>query len=148
MGKFKSLEHGGVSTFDPNSGGSLARVPYVGHFEKGDGNITVIASVAGGQWRIVSFNVNSPLLLDNPADYRQNVEIYVADSDMVMPGAHVKVVARSPSDKVLVEDAVVLDARWKVTTEQSHEGFVTLSLSADGESAVKKTEGLSVKAIK
>jgi hypothetical protein len=148
LGALKSFDSGGRSDYDPYSGGWLARVTYIGHFEKGDGNIAISALFVDGQWRIMSFNVNSPLLHDNPADYRQKVELYVTDSDLVMPGAHVKVVARNSNDKVLIEDAQVLNVRWKLSTANAHEGFVTLALSKEEESIVGKAGEVSVKSAK
>lgn len=145
LGALKSLDNGGRSDYDPYLGGWLARVTYVGHFEKGDGNIAISALFLNDQWRIMSFNVNSPLLYGNPADYRQRVELYVINSDLVMPGSHVKVVARNLNDKVLVEDAQVLYVRWKISATNAQEGFVTVVLSKEEEAAVKTGGELSVK---
>jgi hypothetical protein len=148
LGALKSLEAGPRSDYDPYAGGLLARVMYVGHFEKGDGDIAIGALSVNGSWRILSFNVNSPLLSANPSDYRRNVEIYVADSDLVMPGAHVKVVARDKDGKVLIDDALVLNVRWKVSIANPQEGFVTVALSESEAAAIKDAGDLAIKAKK
>lgn len=145
LGALKSLESGGRSDFDPYSGGLLARVMYVGHFEKGDGDISIAAVKLNDRWRIMSFNINSPLLLDNPKDYRERVELYVSNSDLVMPGAHAKVVAQKLGNKVLVADAQVLNVRWKVSATNAHEGFITMALSQAEAAAVKDAQDLAVK---
>ncbi len=148
LGALKSLEDGGRSDYDPYSGSWLARTAYIGHFERGDGNIEISALLVGDKWRIMSFNVNSPLLYDNPADYRQMVELYVVNSDLVTPGAHVKVVAQNSNDKVLIKDAQVFNVRWKMSAENVREGFVTLALSKEEGISLKEAGELSVRSIK
>lgn len=148
LGALKSLDVGSRSDFDPYDGGLLARVMYVGHFEKGDGDIAIGAFLLKGSWRILSFNVNSPLLSANPPGYRKNVELYVTNSDLVMPGTHIRVVRRDQDDKVVVDDAQVLNVRWKVSLTNAHEGFVTVSLSESEAAAIKDAGDLSVKSKK
>ncbi|QBB72250.1 hypothetical protein ELE36_18790 [Pseudolysobacter antarcticus] len=148
LGAFKSLEAGSRSDYDPRDGGLLARVAYVRHFENGNGDITIGALLLKGSWRILSFNVNSPLLSANPSGYRKNVELYVTNSDLVMPGAHIRVMAHDRSDKILVDDAQVLNVRWKVSLTNAQEGFVTVSLSESEAAAIKNAGELSVKSRK
>jgi hypothetical protein len=148
LGKLKSLEVGPRSDYDPYAGGVLAHVTYVGRFENGDGDIAIGALSVNGSWRILSFNVNSRLLSANPSDYRKNVELYVADSDLVMPGAHVKVVERDNVGKTLIEDAQVLNVRWKLSVAHRQEGFVTVGLSETEAGLIKDAGDLAVKAKK
>jgi hypothetical protein len=146
LGELKSLEPGARTDVDPYSGGMLARLSYTGHFKNGDADIAIAAFSAEGRMTILSFNVNSPLLLANASDYRRNVELYVTKADLVMPGAHAKVIALEEDGKVLVEDAVVLNVRWKVAATNEREGFVTVALSATDAAAVSGTHSLSVRA--
>jgi len=148
LGAFRNLQTANRVDFDPHRGGILVRTTYTAHFEKGDGEVSVAALKEGDQWRVLSFGVNSPLLSNDPANSRQNTEVYVANSDLVMPGSHVALFDSKLGNKPLIEDAVVLNVRWKVSASSSHEGFVTFALTPAEASAVKASDGLSIKALK
>ena len=59
-----------------------------------------------------------------------------------------QIVAHDQADKVLVDDAQVLNVRWKVSVANPQQGFVTLALSETDAAAIKDADNLSVKARK
>lgn len=63
--------------------------------------------------------------------YRQRVEVYVTDSDLIMPGQSGNLIAKinKNDEKIIINNIQVLAARWKISFSARKEGFVTLSVS-------------------
>ena len=148
LGKLRSVKIGARSDFDQYDGGWLARIGYEGDFKKGKGDIPIAALYENDQWKFMRFNVNSSLLHDNPSEYRRKIELYVTKSDFVLPGAHVNVIGyNNLKENILIEDAQVHNVRWKMSSSNLKDGFITLALSQDQESMLKNANELSVKAV-
>ena len=150
LGPLKSKE---LSRLDTNTlqGTVVCAAVYQGHFARGTGTIAAIFQHVDDQWLLLRMNVNSPQVLDNPADYRERLEVLVDESDAVMPGESVDVVDVSTQPpQVIVENVPVAYVRWRLAGPDAQlgpaaSGFVTLVLTTSQDQAVLAANKLAVR---
>lgn len=146
LGRLKSISSNRLD-LNPTKDGLLARGIYVGTFERGKADISIIALNSNGQWSVTRFNANSPLLYDDRSEYKRRVEVYVVDSDFVLPGQKVVLMGKNNlvEDELLSESIQVLRTRWKVSISDRKEGFVTLALSEKDQELIKKFKDITLR---
>jgi len=136
---------------DSAAGTVAASASYRATFERGAGTIFVVFEQAGGDWLLLRLKVDAPELLDDPAQYREVIEILVENSDPVVPGTIVDLYNTSQEPpKLLIEGLRVLNVRWKMVGPGSApafpaSGFVGLSLTKEQVDAVEEARRVSVR---
>ncbi|QDU54570.1 hypothetical protein [Aeoliella mucimassa] len=139
-----------TSEVNPYEGTLVASANYEATFEKGAGSLLVSFEQQGDEWQLLRLRVNAPQLLDDPSTFRQPTELFVDNSEPVMPGAMVDLVDKTVDPpKVVLENVQVLNVRWKVSGPSSKptapaSGFVTVGLKPEEASTIKSIDSLSV----
>jgi len=136
---------------DPAAGMLVASASYRATFEHGAGAIFVVFEQVGGDWLLLRLKVDAPELLDDPTQYREELEIFAESSDPVLPGTMVDVFDSSEDPpKLLIGSVRVLNVRWKIPGPSSvpafpASGFVTLSLTREQAGAIENAKNVSVR---
>jgi hypothetical protein len=136
---------------NPMADSVVASASFQAQFEHGAGTIFVVLERQGDEWLLLRLNVNAPELLDDPTQFREMVEVFVVDSDPVLPGSSVDILDTAfKPPKAIAESVSVVNVRWKVTDPSSKprfpaRGFVTIGLTKDQANAVKGVQTLSVR---
>ena len=136
---------------DPVENTFIASATYEATFDLGSGTLFVVFQKQDDKWLLLRLNVNAPELLDDPKTFQQPTEIYVENSEPVMPGTMVDLLDTAVNPpKVVVQNVRVLYVRWKLDdpSKPPHApatGFVTIGLKLDQTDAVKQSKTLSVR---
>lgn len=139
---------------NPIDGSLVASGSYHAVFEHGSGTVFVVFQKTDNNWLLLRLNVNAPELLDDPATFQQPTELYVENSEPVLPGTMVDLldVSVEPA-KVVLSNVRVESVRWKISDpgtplKAPAKGFVTIVLKADQVTAMKSAKSPAVRSHK
>lgn len=150
LGSLRSKES---SRFDlnPVDGTFVASATYKATFELDSGILFVVFQKVDDEWLLLRLNVNAPKLLDDPNTFQQPTEIYVENSEPVLPGTMVDLLGTvEDPPNVIIENVRVLNVRWKVDDPSTPlkapaKGFVTIDLKPDQMKAVESSGSVTVR---
>jgi hypothetical protein len=136
---------------DPIDDTFVASATYKAKFDLGSGTLFVVFQKIDDDWLLLRLNVNAPELLDDPNTFQQPTEVYVENSEPIVPGTMVDLLdtAEVPP-KVVLENVRVLNVRWKVDgpftpPKAPAKGFVTIGLKPDQTKTVESSKTLAVR---
>ncbi len=130
----------------------MASAGYQAEFEKGAGTIFAVFEKTQDDWLLLRLRIESPQLMDDPSQFREGVELFVENSEPVLPGAMIDILNQDTEPPtVAVGNVEVLNVRWKVVDPSSKPtypaaGFVTIRVTNDQASKLKSVKAISIKA--